>query len=140
MTAVAVAPPRRGVRVAAGVMTWFVVLFMLFSTSFKFLPVDVAEGFAHLGLPLSLCPMLGVLELSCTLLYALPRTRAIGAILLTGYLGGAIVTHWRVGDPLPTHTLFPVWIGAIAWAGVLLRDSALREALLAPLRRGALTR
>lgn len=131
----AVATPRRGARITAGVMTWFVVLFMLFSTSFKFLPVDVSEAFAHLGLPLSLRPVIGVLELGCTLLYALPRTRPLGAVLLTGYLGGAIVTHLRVGDPLATHTLFPLWIGALLWAGLLLRDVALREALLGSVRR-----
>jgi hypothetical protein len=78
--------------------------------------------------------VIAVIEFGCTLLYAVPRTRSLGAILLTGYLGGAIVTHLRVGDPLMTHTLFPIWVGAFVWSGVLLRDVALRDALLAPLR------
>jgi hypothetical protein len=127
--------PSRGARIGARVTTWLAVAFMLFSSTIKFLPVGaVPESFSELGLPLSLRYVIAVLELGCTLVYAVPRTRSLGAILLTGYLGGAIVTHLRVGDPLLTHTLFPIWVGVFVWAGVLLRDVALRDALLAPLR------
>src|SRR5262245_50328779 len=111
--------PSRGARIGARVATWLAVAFMLFSGTIKFLPVDaVPDTFSDLGLPLSLRYVIGALELGCTLLYAVPRTRSLGAILLTGYLGGAIVTHLRVGDPLLTHTLFPIWVGAFVWAGV----------------------
>ena len=127
--------PSRAARIGARVTTWLAVAFMLFSSTIKFLPVDaVPESFRQLGLPLDLRYVVAVLELGCALLYAVPRTRSLGAILLTGYLGGAIVTHLRVGSPLMTHTLFPIWVGAFVWTGVLLRDAALRAALLAPLR------
>ena len=117
--------PSRGARIGARVTTWLAVAFMLFSSTIKFLPVDaVPETFQQLGLPLGLRYVIAVLELGCTLLYAVPRTRSLGAIL----------THLRVDDPLMTHTLFPIWVGAFVWAGVLLRDVALRDALLAPLR------
>jgi hypothetical protein len=107
------------------------VLFLLASSAMKFTALEpVRESFVHLGLPMTMQTGLGVLELCCTLVYALPRTRLLGAILLTGYLGGAIVTHWRVGDPLLTHTLFPLWLGALLWTDVLLRDGTLRARIL----------
>jgi hypothetical protein len=135
MTAIALPMPGRRARIASNVVAGFVVLFLLFSGVLKLLPVDDVDAtFAHLGLPLGIRNGLATLELGCTLLYALPRTRPLGAILLTGYLGGAIVTHLRVGDPWLTHTLFPLWVGALAWTGVLLRDVRLREALFLPLR------
>ncbi len=127
--------PSRGARIGARITTWLSVAFLLFSGIIKLTPADaVTDSFTQLGLPMSLRYVLATLELGCTVLYAVPRTRSLGAILLTGYLGGAIVAHLRVGDPLLTHTLFPVWLGALLWAGALLRDVALREALLAPLR------
>ena len=127
--------PSRPARIAARITTWLSVAFLLFSGIIKLTPADaVTASFTQLGLPLSLRYVLAALELGCTLLYAVPRTRSLGAILLTGYLGGAIVTHLRVGSPLLTHTLFPIWIAAFVWTGALLRDTALRDALLAPLR------
>jgi hypothetical protein len=117
------------------------VLFLLFSGGIKFLAAEpVLTTFAHLGLPPTMRVGLGVLELSCTAVYALPRTRPLGAVLLTGYLGGAVVTHLRVGDPWLSHTLFPLYVGALLWTGLLLRDRALRAALLGDLlpRRRAL--
>lgn len=109
-----------------------VVLFLLFSATMKFLPVpEVEQSFHQLGLPLSLRTGIGLLELACTVVYAVPRTRLLGAVLLTGYLGGAIVTHLRVGSPLLSHTLFPVWIGALLWVDVLLRDDRLRARMFA---------
>lgn len=108
------------------------VLFLLFSATMKFLPVaEVEQSFLELGLPLSLRTGLGLLELGCTLVYALPRTRLLGAVLLTGYLGGAVVTHLRVGSPWLSHTLFPIWIGALLWTDVLLRDDRLRARMFA---------
>ena len=131
----------RARRWIAGGASAFAVLFMLFSGVIKFWPGEpVVDSFVHLGLPLSMRVGLGLLEVSCTLLYALPRTRSLGAIVLTGYLGGAVVTHLRVGDPWLSHTLFPLYVGALLWTGVLLRDEALRTALLGRLlpRRPAL--
>jgi hypothetical protein len=76
---------------------------------------------------------LGVLLLCCTILYAIPRTSVLGAILLTGYLGGAVATHLRVGDPLFSHVLFPTYLGVMLWGALFLRDERLRA--LIPLRK-----
>ena len=70
--------------------------------------------------------MLGGILAICTALYAWPRTSVLGAVLLTGFLGGAVATHLRVDSPLLTHTLFGVYLGALVWAGLLLRDRRLR--------------
>lgn len=122
--------------IAGRVLTGLAIAFMLFSASLKFVaPELVHETMVRFGYPLELSIWIGVLELACTVLYAVPRTARIGAVLLTGYLGGAIATHLRMLDPWLTHTLFPVWIGALAWAGLLLRDPALRAVLLAWPRR-----
>lgn len=106
------------------------VLMFSMSAVMKFAkPASVVEGFAHLGLPEKLMFGLGVLELSCTVVYLVPRTSVLGAILLTGYLGGATVTHLRVGDPF----FMPVLLGILLWGGVFLRERRLRA--LIPLRR-----
>jgi hypothetical protein len=105
-------------------------LMLLMSALMKFVkPPPVVEGFAHLGLPDSLALGLGILELICTVIYLVPRTSVLGAILLTGYLGGATVTHLRVGDPF----FMPVLLGMLIWGGLFLRDPGLRT--LIPLRR-----
>jgi hypothetical protein len=99
------------------------VLVLLMSAVMKFVkPPPVVEGFTHLGLPERLAFGLGILELVCTVLYVIPRTAVLGAILLTGYLGGAIVSHLRVGD------LFvgPIIFGVLVWAGLFLREKRLR--------------
>jgi hypothetical protein len=85
-----------------------------------------------MGIPGSLARTLGVIGLICTLLYAVPRTSVLGTILLTGYLGGAIASHLRLGDPIFTHTLFGLYLGLLAWGGLYLRDARLRA--LIPLR------
>ena len=92
-------------------------------------PAAVVEGFTHLGIPDRLALGLGVLELACTVIYLIPRTAVLGAILLTGYLGGAILTHLRVGDPV----IMPAVLGVLVWGGLFLREPRLRE--LIPLRR-----
>ena len=105
------------------------VLMLVLSAVMKFAkPPPVVEGFAHLGLPERLAFGLGVLELLCTGLYVIPRTAVLGAILLTGYLGGAVVTHLRVGDQF----VGPVVFGVLVWAGLFLREKRLRA--LIPLR------
>lgn len=93
----------------------------------------VIDGTVQLGYPESVIVPLGLVLLVCTVLYAVPMTSVLGAILVTGYLGGAVATHVRVGNPLMTHTLFPVWLGILLWAGLWFRDDRLRA--LIPLRR-----
>ena len=120
-------------RVWAGrVMSVIPVLFLLADGAAKlFKPAPVVEATLRLGYPESSIVGIGVLLLICTLIYAVPRTSVLGAILLTGYLGGATATHVRVGDTLFT-ILFPSIVGALVWGGLYLRDARLRA--LVPLR------
>jgi hypothetical protein len=112
------------------IMSALPVLLLLFSASMKLLkPPAVVQGFAQFGFPESLILKLGILELICTVLYVIPRTSILGAILLTGYLGGATVTHLRVGQAF----LMPVLAGVLVWGGLFLRDPRVRN--LIPLRR-----
>lgn len=108
------------------VLTGLTVLFMLFDAFGKFanLP-QVTEACARLGIPLSQTFSIGVLLLVSTLVYAVPRTAVLGAVLLTGYLGGAVAIQMRAGSPT-FETVFPVIFGVIVWAGVYLRDCKLR--------------
>jgi len=118
------------IRWAGYVMSALPVLMLLVSATMKLIkPAPVMEGFAHLGLPEQLTFTLGVLELACTILYLIPQTAVLGAILLTGYLGGAILAHVRVGEAGFAQVIFGVFI----WGGLYLRDSRLRA--LIPLRR-----
>jgi hypothetical protein len=108
---------------ASYIMSAVPVLLLLFSALMKFQkPASVVEGFAHLGLPEDLALGLGILELACTVLYLVPRTAVLGAILLTGYLGGATVAHLRVGDPF----FMPAVLGVLVWGGIYLRDPRVR--------------
>ena len=86
----------------------------------------VVGSFARLGWPVRLAPGIGILELLLIVVYLVPRTAILGAILLTGYLGGAVATHVRIGDPLFTHILFPIYVAALLWGGLFLRDGRLR--------------
>jgi hypothetical protein len=118
---------------AGTILSALAVLFLLFDGVIKLIKIaPVVESFAQLGLPDRLAFGIGVLELVCVLLYVIPRTSVLGAILLTGYLGGAIVLHLRVGDPLFSHVLFPVYVGLLIWGGLFLREDRLRA--LIPLR------
>ena len=111
------------------IISSLVVLFLAFDCVIKFIkpaPQPVADAFAKLGWSVTLAANLGVILLGCTILYTIPRTSMLGAILLTGYLGGAVATHLRVGDPLFSHVLFPVYLGVLLWLGLYLRDSRLR--------------
>ena len=108
------------------------VLFLLFDSAIKLVKIPpVVESFAQLGYPESLARGIGALELGCLALHMIPRTAALGAVLLTGFLGGAISTHVRIGDPLFSHVLFPAYVAGLLWAGLFLRDPRLR-ALLSP--------
>jgi hypothetical protein len=86
----------------------------------------VVEGFAKFGYPERLLTPIGIVELSCALLYVIPQTAVLGAILVTGYLGGATATHARLGDPM---FVMPVVVGILAWVGLLLRERRLRPLL-----------
>jgi len=102
------------------------VLFLLADGASHILkPAAVVQAFAQLGYPLSTAVPIGIVAILCVAIYVIPRTSALGAILLTGYLGGAVSTHVRVGDPL-FQTIFPVIIGALVWGGAYLRDARLR--------------
>jgi hypothetical protein len=109
-------------------------LFLLFDGVIHILkPQPVVDAFASLGYPLSVSVTLGVIELICLALYALPRTSILGAILLTGYLGGAIATQVRIDAPLFSTTLFPIYVSLFLWGGLYLRDATVRAIL--PVRR-----
>lgn len=117
-------------RVISGVL----IAFLLFDAAIKLVPLQVVvDTTAALGFPPELARTLGVLTLACTALYAWPRTSILGAILLTGYLGGAIAIHLRIGNPLFSHTLFGVYLGLMVWGGLYLRDPQLRAMI--PFRR-----
>jgi hypothetical protein len=127
------APVSKGRRWSGRILSALPVLMLLFSGGMKLAaPPPVAESFRTLGFPVHLALSIGILEVACALLYVIPKTSFLGAILVTGYLGGAVVTHLRVGDPLFTHTLFPVYLGMLAWAGLYLRDSRVRAMLVRP--------
>ena len=106
------------------------VLFLLFDATIKFLhPPMVIEGTKQMGWPVSTIVPLGIVLTVCVILYVIPRTAVLGAILLTGYLGGAVSAHVRIGDPLFSHVLFPIYVAVFLWAGLWLRNRRLREAL-----------
>jgi len=110
------------------------VLFLLFDSTAKLLQVQpVIDGAIRLGYPPDIVVGLGVTLLTCVATYLIPRTSVLGALLLTGYLGGAVATHVRVESPLLTHVLFPTYVAALLWSGLLLRDAQLRAFL--PVRR-----
>jgi hypothetical protein len=103
------------------------ILFLLLDALGKFAkPVQVTDAFARLGIPISLCTSIGALLLACTILYAIPRTSLLGAVLLTGFLGGAVAIHMRAGSPT-FETVFPVILGVLLWGGIYLRWCSLRK-------------
>jgi hypothetical protein len=110
------------------ILSGLVVLFLMFDSLGKFLkPVQVVEAFARLGFPMNISLAIGTILLACTILYAIPRTSILGAVLLTGYLGGAVASQLRIGEPLFSHVLFPVYFGILLWIGLYLREDRLRE-------------
>ena len=121
-------------RTIGWVLSGLVIAFLLMDATMKLLALPVVlETQAPLGFSgAATARGLGVLLLVCTLLYAAPQTAVLGAILLTGYLGGAVATHLRVGEPLFSHILFGVYVGVFLWLGLYLRDARVRA--LVPLR------
>jgi hypothetical protein len=125
----AMALPRAYVR-AGTIVTAVPVLFLLFDSVIKLVVIQpVVDSFTQLGWPVHLSQVIGTLELLCLVLYLLPRTAPLGALLLTAYLGGAVATHVRAESPLFTHTLFPIYVALLLWAGLLLREPRLRQLL-----------
>ncbi len=116
-------------------MSGLMIAFLLMDATMKLLALPIVlETSAPLGfVGADMARALGAVLLVATLLYALPPTAVLGAILVTGYLGGAVATHVRVGSPLFSHTLFGVYLGAVLWGGLYFRDERLRQ--LIPLRR-----
>ncbi|PYX62979.1 MAG: hypothetical protein DMG74_18715 [Acidobacteria bacterium] len=115
------------------IISALVILFLLFDSSIKILRLAPAvEGTARLGYPVSLVFSIGIVLLVCVVLYAIPRTSILGAILLTGYLGGAVASNLRVSNPFLGYILSPVYVAVLLWGGLYLRDHRLRA--LIPLR------
>ncbi len=130
------APVSRSARRLGRLLSGLVILFMLFDGAVKLVPWPiVTESMEKIGYGSSetLARSLGVISLVCTILYAIPPTSFVGAILLTGYLGGAMASHLRIGSPLFTHILFGFYLGLMVWGGLWLRDPDLRRLL--PFRR-----
>ncbi len=113
---------------AGRILSGLPVAFLIFDAAMKFASrPEVVEASKQLGWPVSVNPYLGVVLLACLALYLLPRTAVFGAVLLTGYLGGAVAVHVRVGDPLFSHVLAPVYFATFLWGGLLLRDARVRR-------------
>lgn len=117
------------------IMSGLPALFLLVDGAMKlFKPAFVVDATVKLGYPENIIVPLGVVLLAATILYLIPRTAVLGAILLTGYLGGAVATHVRAGEPM-FNILFPVIFGALLWGGLVLRDGRLQ--MLLPVRNDA---
>jgi hypothetical protein len=113
----------RGISVA-------VVLFLLFDATIHLLhPAEVEQGFQQAGFPVYQATVVGLLELGSLILFLIPRTQLLGALLLTAYLGGAFCANLRMEAPLFSTLLAPVYVGVVLWAGLYLRNAAVRKAL-----------
>ena len=131
-TIAAETPVSKPERMLGRVLSGLVIVFMLFDGAIKLVPWPVVtESMEKIGYGSSetLARSLGVISLVCTMLYAIPPTSFVGAILLTGYLGGAMASHLRIGSPLFTHVLFGFYLGLMVWGGLWLRDGSLRTML-----------
>ena len=129
-------PVRKPARWTGRVLSGLVIVFLLFDGAIKLVPWPiVTETMDKIGYGSSetLARALGLVTIACTVLYAIPPTSILGAILLTGYLGGAMASHVRIGSPLFSHTLFALYLGLMVWGGLWLRDRSLRA--LIPLWR-----
>jgi hypothetical protein len=125
------APGRKSVWTGR-ILSGLAVFFLAFDAGLKLSGSPMAvQGTAELGYPVSTILPIGVIQLVCLALYLVPRTAVFGAVLWTGYLGGAIATHVRVENPLLTHVLFPIYVAVLLWAGLGLRDWRVR-AMFAP--------
>lgn len=132
--AIDVAPASKGQLWTGRILSGIGALFMLFDATIHLLqPATVVEGFAKLGFPTGVAVPIAIVEFTCIILYLIPRTSILGAILLTGYLGGAIATQVRVSAPLFSTLLFPIYVALFLWGGLYLRDPLVRTII--PARR-----
>jgi hypothetical protein len=130
LNATSVASTSNRARWTGRILSGIAVLFLTFDTVIKLVASkEAVEGTAQLGWPAHHLPTLGVIEIVCLVLYLVPRTAPIGALLWTGYLGGAIATHLRLDNPLFSHILFPTYVAALLWGGLYLRDARVRTVL-----------
>ena len=126
-------PPSRAATWGGRVMSGIACLFLAFDAAMKVLQVpEAVKGTVELGYPAGVLLWLGIVQVLCLVLYLVPRTAVLGAVLWTGYLGGAVATHVRVEHPWASHVLFPVYVGVLLWGGLWLRDRRVRGVL--PLR------
>ncbi|OOG39478.1 DoxX family protein [Polaromonas sp. A23] len=108
----------------------FALFMIVVSAAPKLLGAQVAvESMESIGWPSQHLLLIGIIELTCTVLFVIPRTALLGTVLLTGLLGGALASHWRVGSPLFSHTLFSIYLGAFMWCSLWFRDAAIRKLL-----------
>ena len=119
----------------APILGGIAILFLLFDSIIHMMVIaPVVDSFSQLGYPIDLAVTLGVIEIICLVIYAIPRSSIFGAILLTGYLGGAVAIQLRIHAPLFSTALFPIYVGILVWGSLYLRDKRLRS--LIPLRNG----
>lgn len=116
-------------RVLSGIAVSFLLLDGVMKFFMDKLPPEALEAGAALQWPIELMPLVGTILLICLAVYLIPRTSIVGAVFLTGYLGGAVASHVRVSNPLFSHTLFPIYIAVFIWLGLYLRDARLRHAI-----------
>ncbi|MFL5620876.1 MAG: DoxX family protein [Gemmatimonadaceae bacterium] len=122
-------PSRRTV-IAGRILTVICALLLTLDAGIKLVRAKAAiEGSAPLGFTPDQVFIIGVIAAVCLVVYLVPRTAPLGALLWTGYFGGAVVTHFRVGDPLLTHVLFPIYVSALIWGSLYLRDPRVRAVL-----------
>lgn len=124
------AAPSKAAKITGWVLSGLLIAFLTFDGAIKLAPLQIVlDTSAQLGIPndITSARILGVLTLLCALLYAIPRTSILGAILMTGYLGGAMATHFNAGSPLFSHLLFGLYLGLFAWGGLWFRDPAVRR-------------
>jgi len=122
--------PSRRALIAGRVITGLVAILLTLDAGVKLVRAKTAvDGSASLGFTADQVFVIGVIAAICLVIYLIPRTAPLGAVLWTGYFGGAIVTHFRVGNPLLTHVLFPIYVSALIWGGLYLRDPRVRAVL-----------
>lgn len=119
--------------IAGRILSGLAIIFLIFDGVVKFfmdkLPPEAVEATTSLGWSIDQMPLVGAMLLSCLVLHLIPRTSILGAVLLTGYLGGAVASHVRVDNPLFSHTLFPIYIATLVWLGLYLRDRRVKRML-----------
>lgn len=125
--------PSERARLVGRVLSGLGVVFLTFDAAMKLLQAAPAvEGTLTLGFPAHLVLPIGLIQLACLALYLVPRTSLLGGLLWVGYLGGAVATHVRLENPLFSHVLFPLYIAALLWGGLWLRDARARALFAAP--------